>query len=472
MITRKNSLILYLILFSLGFLIYYTSHIQPAVETTYIVFTIFIGLLLFSYKFATYFFIALLIFSDEFSRSYLEPLDSGVGVVSIFTAKGVVGSVFFDMSIILFGVFILLEWSKLTTFKLKTRKEILFIIYALLVGGVWGGVNLLSEPRIYISDFTYFFTIVMGYLIVRKVTNDELCQVKSFFHFFLALLVMKLIIVILDYIFFATSSGLITIKAGSDAYLICILPLLVFVYSALSHKKEVSLNLFFIFIVFLVALYLIVTASRGRVLVFLLSMISVMYLNRSYKLILYFPIVGGLLFLLVGQLKADFLGYFIWKMNTFLANSEGGSSSLVRLYSFYNILYEQIHSIYGVFIGQGFGGYFSSAHYPFPITLDEYAFPLEWIESDRFYKPHTTVLFLFLKIGLVPTLLVYSYLSMKVFYKRNYSSLPLWRISAIGIYMMLPFLMLVNFTSKLQFFTGIFLGLYYGIQQRLENEKK
>jgi hypothetical protein len=398
----------------------------------------------------------LIISYDEFSRSYLNS-GSDSTLYSIFTLDGIIGSVFFSIISIFFIFIIVVNFSRISEFKIEADSLIVKLMLFALIGSCVGVFNLVDNPRMYLSDLSYFLTIIFGFYIIKITCLNNKANLVDITEFIVVLLVIKMSVVLFDYFFWA--GELITLKTGSDAYVICVLPLLYYALNSIKGRTS-PLNIIFVFLVILVTFYLIVTASRGKVIVFFLSIISIFYMEKNFKLLWYSMISVIFVWVSLSFINSNYINYFLWKISSFGANADTGESSLVRLYSLYNILYEQYESVYPFFIGKGFGSYFSSYNFPFPIALDDQAFNSEWIASDKFYKPHTTIMFLLLKIGLLPMILIYINALYSAIKFRAQGSLFLSG-SYRSFYFLSPILMLVNFTSKLQFLTGVIIGLGY-----------
>jgi O-antigen ligase len=112
----------------------------------------------------------------------------------------------------------------------------------------------------------------------------------------------------------------------------------------------------------------------------------------------------------------------------------------------------------------GLGGYFTSEYVSYPFNMyGTSSYPDLWIDIDKFYKPHGSWLFILLKFGLFGFLIIfytvialsYSILkqAMTNFEFTEYSSI------IVAIASFLPFLFLVNFSSKLQVFTGVMFAI-------------
>ena len=176
-----------------------------------------------------------------------------------------------------------------------------------------------------------------------------------------------------------------------------------------------------------------------------------------------------IVFILISMWNQNVSNYLIWKINTFLPNNDDTTkiismSAMVRLIELKNIISMHLDKIYTLFIGTGFGGYFTSEYFPYPFSLfGTSSYPDAWIINDQFFKPHGSLIFILLKFGISGLILMYGtamYLSFQIIKKipKIWCSLTYKNI-IISLGSFLPFIFLVNFTSKLQIFSGVFFGI-------------
>jgi hypothetical protein len=239
-------------------------------------------------------------------------------------------------------------------------------------------------------------------------------------------------------------------------------------------------KIFALISIILVSTMTMLTASRGRIAIILLS---ILYSNIAVKKVHYYiiliPLIIGI-FIIISLWNNNVANYLMWKLNTFAPTDYTGKismSSVVRLIELKNILYMHFDKIYTFFIGVGFAGYFTSEYFPYPFTLyNTSSYPDIWITNDTFFKPHSSFLFLLLKNGVIGLTILYSniiYLTYKVLKKiRKVKIEKKYRNIIISIASFLPFLFLTNFTSKLQIFSGVFFGIlviFYKKKYRKDN---
>ena len=177
-----------------------------------------------------------------------------------------------------------------------------------------------------------------------------------------------------------------------------------------------------------------------------------------------------LVFVFVAIWNPDTANYFMWKVTTFFpseADSSGkmeSMSSMVRFVELLNILGLHLDQKYTFIFGTGLSGYFNSDYYSYPFNLYGISsYPDEWIKNDTFYKPHGSILYVLLKFGLIGFCLIFGTVALLVkksvyVFKENRLGNNL-NFILISIACFLPFLFVVNFSSKLQLFSGVLFGL-------------
>jgi hypothetical protein len=148
------------------------------------------------------------------------------------------------------------------------------------------------------------------------------------------------------------------------------------------------------------------------------------------------------------------------------AEKFSSTSAVVRYVSLLNIYYQHLNEGTIAF-GAGAASYFNDSYVEFPFSLyNKTAFSKEWIDNGTLFKPHTTPIFLFLKVGLIGTIF-YFWSYWKVFsngrkklYMINDNFL---RISCIALMVSLLVLTINNFSSKMQIIAGIVVGIIISI---------
>lgn len=150
------------------------------------------------------------------------------------------------------------------------------------------------------------------------------------------------------------------------------------------------------------------------------------------------------------------LDHFLWKITTFESSldtdfGDGSDSSLVRFYETLNI-YETIKDYP---LGKGLGGYFTDQYYPYAKNLlGKNSYKDEWIFDNTLFKPHSFVLFVFLKFGIPGLILLLKWLKeLFVRLKRSHND------DIIYILTFLPFLLYKSFNTQLMVWFAIFYSL-------------
>ena len=182
----------------------------------------------------------------------------------------------------------------------------------------------------------------------------------------------------------------------------------------------------------------------------------------------------GIISFIILQFNPNMYDFISWKLMSFFPSNEGSTnaSSSVRLIELKNIWHEQWISFYKLFVGAGWGGYFTSAYTSFNANiLGTTSYPPEWIVRDQFFQPHGTWLHILLKYGLLGLIMFYGslvfYCWRHIFNKTIYSiessksTGSAWTLRYIEIVLsiILPISCLIIYTSKLQVLTGFFLAM-------------
>jgi len=454
------------------FTTYWFSHFQPfgAYHIT-VVGIVMVGAIFFPELFGSAF-IVLVIVSDDFPRLYSQTLIDASGFKSIYNISFLGQTLYLWVAIWFLLIFIFRAlYEKNIGIRKKESGIIRFVPYdvkiitlVLLFSALLGVVNIPGSFRVYISDAGYFLNIIIGFAIVRRVV---VFSDKSWFLFRVIIyaLLAKVITVVIDGLFLSSGLSLMTIKPGSDAYLVGVV--ILFFLTARNRNILTASRSWVILgsVLALVLMYSVITASRGRTVVLFLALALFFLISRRLKLLLGAVIVMLAAPLLISAIPHDYISYFLWKVNTFDPSSVGGESSLVRLISFQNIVSQQVDNIYQFFVGTGLGGYFSASYHPFPMNLyGGAAFPDEWIRNDTYYQPHGSFMFLLLKTGWGGLFMIYGSLIVSNIKRgvvvQGMGVSAARRVACCSIPMVVP-LIVINFSSKLQILTGVFIAFSY-----------
>jgi hypothetical protein len=459
------------IIFPIVGIIYFFSHFNPLLSFHYAIAFALVFWSLSSLKKGSLAFLIAMIAIDDFPRFFSEKLMALNPFISIYTID--VSGVTLYLLLAMYFVIVNLVWLFISESKRSNRilvmtsiaPEIKMILGVGIGAALVGGVNLLESARIYVSDLGFFINILLGFLIIRNLRDDE----KLFrlaFYLLIYSIISKVVIVSLDATIFSSTLELVTIAPGTDGYLVgCVLIFSLLSLQTLGLKRSGQV-VFFLSIIFVCLLYFILTASRGRMLVAAISLLIFLISIRKYQVALSLFAIFILILVIIQNFDFEYINYFLWKLNTFNSAQEGGESSLVRVISFKNIMAQQLHTIYQLFVGAGLGGHFTSQYYPFPYSLlGADAFPEEWIIKDTFFKPHTVPLFILLKTGFIGLVIFYGFILTKNFkdisLAQKYVCINFYnRIVLVLSPLILP-LFFVNFSSKLQLVSGALIGFIY-----------
>ena len=461
----------FLMVFPVALASFYFSHILPFAPFHYAIALGLVVLSGISPKKASLLFMVTVIVIDDFSKSYEVQSGAQTGFVSLFNIT-VAGQTLYLLLAIYFvlinlGILLLQEKQRtghsLVIGKISPEMRVLLAVGT--VSALIGLPNLTHGARAYVSDLGFFINIILGYIIVRA-SSRNLSELDYCFKLFIFAVMAKVVVVLIDVAYFSLGKGLITIKPGSDSYLV---PAVVLYCLMMLREYGISRADKFLGSSAMTAAalaYFVVTAARGRLIGGLIALGLFLYALKFRRGLMGVAFAVALISFTLPLIPPEYLAYLQWKVRSFEASADTGHSALVRLVSLKNILAQQLATVYQIVVGTGLGGYFTSEYYQFPMALRDSDFPHQWVVSDQFYKPHGSLLFLLLKTGMVGLILVYGKIVLEniklLNFIRNTSSIPAdaRRILFVSAPLILPS-MLVNFTSKLQFSTGLLLAFVY-----------
>jgi len=354
------------------------------------------------------------------------------------------------------------------------------------IGGLFFGAavigigNLIDNPRIYISDASYFINMAIAYFAVRLFFRLE----KD---------LNTLVIFLVSCIGVRASAGMIFYLLGigtisphivkpvmdSSRNLFHFLPLLALATLYFRGIQRSTKYLLFAFAI-VGTCNVFFYSSRGN---FILLAISIILLTmilqqpRSKKpeifrktVRIFIPVVVliATAIFLMHYYRPGSLNYVWWKIKSTVEidYSTEISSASVRWLEAQNIAIHLWHEG-TLFWGQGLGGWFADDYIPFATKLlGAAAYPDEWIMQNKLYKPHGTQFWVFLKMGIFGIIIYFGILLWMFLKGWNFSrdiNHVYWRAISSASVVFLLTLYYKNFTSKLQIFLGIILAIIANI---------
>ncbi|MGV0879220.1 hypothetical protein V6767_18960 [Martelella sp. FLE1502] len=459
------------LIFPFALVIYYFSHISPNATFHYALTAGLVGFSFFGLRRAAMLFVIFMILIDDFPKNYGEEAIEAAGFLSLYTLS-IAGQTLYLVLAIYFTFANLMAMIAedsinnrgkliLTGFSPEMKVVLLLGVVSALIGLP----NILDAFRIYISDSGFFVNILLGYMIVRSI-SDSTERMEFFFRAVIFAIGAKVFIVLFDVMTWSSGLGLVTIKPGTDSYL----AIAVIIFAGLSAQEWAArrpIRLLGVILTISGTLaYYVLTAARGRIVIGILALAAYMITVKARWWLAYAILLTFAAIAILRVIPEQFIFYLSWKLSSFGASAEAGESSLVRLVSLQNIIAQQFATVYQLFLGTGLGGYFTSKYVPFPIALTDAAFPFSWIIEDKFYRPHGSLMFMLLKTGMAGFILFYGTIAWQnarlLFRLRSLKATPfaLRRLLLVCAPLILP-LMIVNFSSKLQLLTGVMLGFTY-----------
>uniref|UniRef100_UPI003216C4ED hypothetical protein n=1 Tax=uncultured Draconibacterium sp. TaxID=1573823 RepID=UPI003216C4ED len=360
-----------------------------------------------------------------------------------------------------------LFWMLLIAFDFVKSKQYLpksnlrNVMFALLILSVFTGIlhgNLLYLGP-FINDLRFFINFFVGFLgVILYIEKED--YVQKIFQVLGLIFTAKLVILL--FLTFSISRQTILYKMSGDTGLY-LLPSFVLIFYLTIKEKNKIIPFIGIIICFL---FIGISASRGKLVILVLQLGLFFFATGNLKKL---PIFFSLLLipvLILPLISTEMYNYFLWKITSFNPSTGTGESALVRLIEFQNIIDQNLNNFYNFFLGKGLGGYWTSTSFPYPFNLyGTSSYPDEWIQKDMFFKPHGIMQFSLLKFGFVGTFFLYLsiFKDLLSFKKYRNKLISQSKHSIFSEYLLilgtgLCVLFLVAFSSKLQLFSGIFLG--------------
>tara|TARA_Y100000768_G_C23984751_1_gene688077 strand:+ start:575 stop:1885 length:1311 start_codon:yes stop_codon:yes gene_type:complete len=318
-----------------------------------------------------------------------------------------------------------------------------------------------------LHDVSYFIFPIIAlffwHLKLKKLSNFDLNRlIKGF----VILISFEILFYFILFIFGVgyERGGLITVSFDTGKKLFPFYSILLYAFFLKFKSSKTKKLLFILFIISIIVNMSF--ASRSSLLLLIVFFIYVTYMNFGYARGLLYSSFISLIIVLFVFINQDQFSFVLWKLNTITFDPNSTSTSgAVRFISLLNIWSEM--DIINYFFGKGFSGYFTESYINFPFNLDNRnAFSDYEISTGRYYKPHTTPIFMLLKIGLLGTI-IFSYnilYYLKKLLRKNNDFL-------IRIFSLLTIILVLNvYSSKIQLLTGFFVALFIEFINRKNNE--
>jgi len=411
-----------------------------------------------------YFIIVLLLFDDFPFQAKENQIFNSIYTATIFGQ-----TISKLLSLWLFGLIVLKSFQikKIIIGNLFSKIFLSLMIISLIVG-----ISSLNYKYAgsFINDFRFFFNYIVGFGIVVYLLAEK-DYFKAIFPLMTLIFLSKIIVLTGTTIILSNFGSILTIKAGTGSYLIIfVVCYLLYLLTERRYILYTSIGLF------LTLGFLVLSASRGRIVITGLVIVLYILTIRKTK---YIPIIiafTGIAIVGIFFINPSLIDYLMWKITSFTPQKGSGQSSYVRFVEISNILHQNFTSVKSFFFGNGLGGFWDSKYLEYPFDLkNTSSYPEEWILRDRYFKPHGIVQFLLLKIGFIGTLSFYGsilYLYIKNFTKYktnnliNKESAAYVTIILVGL---LPFY-LIAFSAKLQLLGGVMVGICYCYTKALKIE--
>jgi|TARA_B100000795_G_C22800869_1_gene441853 hypothetical protein len=439
-------------------------------DLTLVVILIFLGLvvysLLFPEKGVFYMILALFLFDDF-------PFDLSNEAFSSLHASRIGGQTIAKLFSLFFLLVIFLNWikkSRIPRVHWIVRVFTLLFIVAGITGLLKGNGQYIQA---FINDSRFFLNFIIGFYLVVSFLKDNLLFQKIF-PYFAMIFSIKTIGIVLVSIYLSQNNTTNTIYSDSGLYLANFFVLFFIVVASL-NKKKIWYSVFGILIILLC---LGLSASRGKIVLTILSIFLFLFAAKKLKMLpLTVAVFIGVSFL-VFLINPDMYQYLEWKLTSFKPDKTTGKSSYVRFVEYVNILGMSFNSIHSFIVGEGLGGYFTTKYLFFPFELRGiHSYPDEWINMGKFFKPHGSIAVMLLKNGVVGTMFFYGSLTYFFFKAKAVYFVNLLKDKQRAQFLMafgasaLPTL-LISYSAKLNLMCGILFGVYYCLQLDMKTFSK
>lgn len=421
--------------------------------------------------------ILIFLISDDQSRFLTDAINNPV--YSIYTIPNL--SMVFTIILFIISFYIYFFERKIINKEIKILVN--FFKFIFIVGLFFGFFNIFNHTRIVVQDISYFintftFLIFTYYVYSSSLSFSQYQSVSiNYFRDLLssivtAISVKYLILLVLFILGNGEVVGNMVKVTGETGKSLSPLYASIFLLLFIFNKNIKRYLYLFMFLVSILITFSV--ASRSTLVIGAITLVIVVYnLNISTfkkQYFLFYSIFGltSIIFL-IEFLQPGAMTNVLWKLGSINeidinARKYSSLSAVTRAIEVLNIFYMHIEN-YTMVFGSGFGSYFVDTYVPFPFDLyGKHAYKDEWIMNGTFFKPHTTPIFLFLKIGLGGVILYYlTYLKIyrKMIKKVKLIPVSLEYFFALSI---LPNILLIitkNFSSKMQIALGIYMAILF-----------
>jgi hypothetical protein len=455
-------------------IIYVVSYVSLGVTLSYILFGLGLVLIPFNFRLALSYYLIIILLSDDINKFDVDlpPLNT------IFTATLGGLSISLVWTVIIFLALMLYFLPKKIQ-KWDLPMPMVVMVLFTILGAVT--IHQIGNDN-YISDVGFVVNIIAGFLLGQALLTDEK-NLRFYFAVVVVIFMSKYLIMSIDAVIASVKGVFYGFKGESAANYIVIplvFALMVLFYGKLragSEKKIYYAGLLFLFA------YLFITITRERIILATLALAGFLIIYKKTQIVLYFGVLTIVCILAIKEYNPNMYNFVQWKLTTFMPSSSGKTnpSSTVRYLELKNIWKEQLQSPHKLFIGTGWGGYFTSRNYGFTKNiLGTRSYPEIQIERDQFFRPHGTYLYLMLKYGTLGVILFY--LSVAIYSLRNIYDKAIYMADSLGdnrvwllryiqvsVAFAIPLTSLIIFTSKLQVLTGFFIAMLFFTSKQIKS---
>ena len=322
----------------------------------------------------------------------------------------------------------------------------LFVI-GFLRGALIGNLTYVSE---FINDCRFYLNFFIGFFISILLFKENQYR-TTFFELLSLIFIAKSLTIIVVNIFFYKGN----VVSDTTFYFSGFFALFL-LHKVFYEKKRKK---FLIFGISMIILSLGLAASRGKLLVFFIALISFLLISKKIKYLPHILLGICVVGIIIYYSNPYSFHYLKWKLTSFIPDKTKGRSSMVRFIEIKNILQYSKTSISDFLFGKGFGSYFTTQKHQFPFEIEgTSSYPIHWIRKDKFFKPHGPFITMLLKNGIGGVIFLYTsltgYLITSAFkYKKE------TKIGLVFMACLIP-TFLISYSAKQNLFAGVLFGLF------------
>lgn len=263
--------------------------------------------------------------------------------------------------------------------------------------------------KAFLSDQRYFIISFCGLIAALYYTNREQDYIRKFVSILIFIGISSGLRSI-GFIMNDIATGSIKLSFAGQAYLLSAV-FFAFIYTYSKHYGVLK-TILISFVIFAGAfnisrLDMLLIFFDGFILLFLVMYSNLPFLHKlrgftvSAIILLLIVIITPIILFRINSSVYYFMLYKLEFFTKEIWSGEFTSSPAVRIYEFENIVRDFVDYVYPLFIGKGFGSYFTDWRVPFALPIGLFDYSKDQLVQGRYFRPHTFFNFFLLKGGLL-----------------------------------------------------------------------